>query len=71
MKVERKEEFTPVTITIESQDELNYLWHCLVLPKYKVKAFHKVNLDLPDLPDFPDDLDSDDMFDALHKIINE
>ena len=29
MKVERKEEFTPVTITIESQDELNYLWHCL------------------------------------------
>lgn len=29
MKAVRKQ-FKPVVITIESQDELNYLWHCLV-----------------------------------------
>lgn len=29
MKVEREKKFTPVVITVESQDELNYLWHCL------------------------------------------
>lgn len=33
MKVERKNKaFEPVTITLESQDELNYLWYCLNRP---------------------------------------
>ncbi len=37
MKVEHQKLFTPVIITLETEDELNYLWHVLNLNSMHVE----------------------------------
>jgi hypothetical protein len=64
MKVEGKQtKFEPVVITIESQDELIYLWHCLSLFKSDVKEYW--DRDFP----FPKNVDDNQMFQSLDKIV--
>lgn len=63
MKVFRKEEdFKPVTIIIESQDEFDYLWHCLNTPKGVIKKNTSINYA------FPDELDINEFWGALDEI---
>ena len=63
MKVFRKEEdFKPVTIIIESQDEFDYLWHCLSLTNKEIKK----NSDTTYV--FPDKLDEYKLWNALDEI---
>ena len=66
MKVERKEEFTPVTITLESQDELNYLWHCL--DSEKIEKI--VTQNAKDIFPFNSGVGCG-MWESLNKIMNE
>lgn len=64
MKAERKQpKFEPVVITLKSEDELNYLWHCLDLKKSDVKDL--ANQSVP----FPENVDDDQMFEELDKIV--
>jgi len=66
MKAERKNKaFEPVTITLESQDELNYLWHALNIGYTHVQRntsdkHHVNNWDC-----------KHDMWDAIDEIMNE
>jgi predicted transcriptional regulator len=63
MKVFRKEEdFKPVTIIIESQDEFDYLWHCLNVPKRVIKNHSATEYA------FPNVLDKSELFNALDEI---
>jgi hypothetical protein len=65
MKAERKQpEFEPVIITLESEDELYYLWHCLNLNKLDVKELSGLST-----TPFPENLDEIWMFQALDKIV--
>jgi hypothetical protein len=65
MKAERIDpEFKPVVITLESEDELHYLWHCLNLNKLDVKELSGLST-----TPFPKDLDDMKIFKKLDKII--
>jgi hypothetical protein len=64
MKVEGKQpEFKPVVITLESEDELNYLWHLFSLIKSDVEKL------AGDEIFFPKDLDDMKIFKKLDKIV--
>ena len=63
MKVFRKEEdFKPVTIVIESQDEFDYLWHCLNISKKVIKNHSDTEYA------FPDEINERGLWDALDEI---
>lgn len=63
MKVERKQsKFDPVVITIETEDELTYLWHLLSLRKSDVKGLAGINYH------FPENVDDMEMFVEIDKI---
>lgn len=65
MKVEgKKPEFKPVVITLESEDELYYLWHCLNLNKLDVKELSGLST-----TPFPENLDDMKIFKKLDKIV--
>lgn len=65
MKVERKQPaFEPVIITIESEDELNYLWHCLNVDKSDIES-----LSISSEIKFPRNVDDKQMWEALDEIV--
>ena len=64
MKAERKQsEFEPVVITIESKDELNYLWHCLDVAKSLIEE------NCNQAYAFPSNFDKHEMFRSLDKVV--
>jgi hypothetical protein len=63
MKAYRKEEdFKPVTIIIESQDEFDYLWHCLNFTNRVIKKHSDTDYA------FPDEIDAEQLWGVLHAI---
>jgi hypothetical protein len=65
MKVERKQQkFEPVVITVESEDELHYLWHCLNLEKDTVFEWS----DSGNVP-YPEKVNDMNIFIELDKIV--
>lgn len=65
MKIERiKKQFEPVVITLESEDELLYLWHLLSLYKTDVEDLCSDNP-----RPFPTKIDDQKMFDLIEKIL--
>ena len=64
MKAERKNKaFEPVTITLETEDELNYLWYCLNRPKRMILENYESELNVSE------DFDEYQMWKELDKIV--